>query len=67
MYHKILADECVDFRIVKKLRAHGFDVISVLEAHPSIPDKDVLESVITELPRALARGRKRLTYQYVGF
>ena len=41
--YKILADECVDFRIVKKLRAHGFDVVSVLEAHPSIPDKDVLE------------------------
>jgi predicted nuclease of predicted toxin-antitoxin system len=40
---KILADECVDFRIVRKLRAYGFDVISVLEECPSIPDRDVLK------------------------
>ena len=43
MYHKILADESVDFRIVKKLRENGFSVISVLEKYRSIPDKKVLE------------------------
>ncbi|MGR3310153.1 MAG: DUF5615 family PIN-like protein [Candidatus Brocadiales bacterium] len=43
MYHKILADESLDFRIVKKLRQEGFDVISVLEKYRSIPDKKVLE------------------------
>jgi len=39
----ILADECVDFRIVRKLREHGFSVHSVLEECPSIPDPQVFE------------------------
>lgn len=43
MHLKILADECVDFRIIKKLRTEGFTVISVLEKYRSIPDKKVLE------------------------
>jgi len=43
LLHKILVDESVDFRIVKKLRREGFDVISVLEKFRSIPDKKVLE------------------------
>lgn len=43
MHHKLLADECVDFRIIKTLRAHGFDVVSVREEYPSIPDEDVLK------------------------
>ena len=39
----ILADECVDFRIVNALRKQGFHVISVIEESPSIPDCDVLQ------------------------
>lgn len=39
---RILADESVDYRIVKALRSKGFEVISVLEENPGIPDKDVI-------------------------
>ncbi len=42
----ILADESVNYKIVKKLRNHGFEVISILEKHPSISDKAVLERSI---------------------
>jgi len=38
-----LADESVNHKIVKELRHNGFEVISVLEKHPSISDKEVLE------------------------
>jgi predicted nuclease of predicted toxin-antitoxin system len=40
---KILADEDVDYRIVKELRNKGFEVASVLEDHKSISDKEVLK------------------------
>ncbi len=40
---RILADESVDFRIVKALRNKGFEVISVAEENPGIPDKDVID------------------------
>jgi len=43
LFHKILADESVDYRIVKKLRQENFEVISILEECPSVPDKKVLE------------------------
>jgi len=43
LHHKILVDESVDYRLVKKLRTEGFDIISVLEKHRSIKDKEVLE------------------------
>jgi len=43
LHHKILVDESVDYRLVKKLRTEGFDIISVLEKHRSIKDKAVLE------------------------
>jgi len=43
LFHKILADESVDNRIVKRLRQENFEVISVLEECRSIPDKKVLE------------------------
>lgn len=43
MKPRILADESVDYRIVKKLRDEGFEVHSILESHPGLPDKDVLE------------------------
>jgi len=43
LHHKIIADESVDFRIVKQLRKEGFGVISILEKYRSIHDKEVLE------------------------
>lgn len=43
MHLKFLADESLDFRIVKELRNKGFDVISVLKEYQGIPDQKVLE------------------------
>lgn len=43
MPHKILADENLDFRIVKRLRQEGYEVISILEDYRSIMDREVLE------------------------
>jgi predicted nuclease of predicted toxin-antitoxin system len=40
---EILADENVDFRIIKDLRNKGFNVISILEDYRSISDKEVLQ------------------------
>jgi predicted nuclease of predicted toxin-antitoxin system len=40
---RILADESVDYRIVKALRNKDFEVISVVEGNPGIPDKDVID------------------------
>jgi len=43
LHLKLLADESVDFRIVRELMNKGFDVISVLKNYRGIPDKEVLE------------------------
>lgn len=40
---KVLADESVDFRIVKSLMDAGFDVVSVLKNYQGVSDKNVLE------------------------
>jgi hypothetical protein len=40
---EILADENVDFRIIKDLRNKGVNVISILEDYRSISDKEVLQ------------------------
>jgi hypothetical protein len=40
---RILADESVDYRIVKALRNKSFEVISVVEENPGIPDNDVID------------------------
>ncbi len=40
---KILADESVDYRIVRKLNDAGFEVISVLKSYQGVSDKEVLE------------------------
>ena len=42
MHPKILADENVDYRIIKELRKKGFNVISVLDNYKGISDKEVL-------------------------
>lgn len=45
---KVLADENVDFRIVRRLREMKFEVLSVLELAPGIPDKKVIEMARNE-------------------
>ncbi len=40
---EIVADECVDFRIIRQLRGVGFQVFSILENNRSAKDKGVLE------------------------
>ena len=42
MQLKILADENVDYQIIKNLRNKGFNVISILENYRGTPDKEVL-------------------------
>lgn len=49
-----LADECVDMRLVRRLRDAGLDILSILETNPSIPDPDVLA-------RAVETGRILIT------
>ncbi len=46
MHLKLLADECLDFRIVQNLRKKGFEIKSILEDCPGINDKDVLNTAI---------------------
>jgi predicted nuclease of predicted toxin-antitoxin system len=52
---RLLADECVDMRVVRQLRTAGHDVLSILETEPGIMDAVVLE-------RALAAGRILITH-----
>ena len=40
---KIIADECVDFGIIRMLRANNVEVYSILEETASIQDVDVLK------------------------
>ncbi len=40
---KILADEDIDFRLIKNLRTKGFEVMSVLKDYQGASDKEVLE------------------------
>ena len=40
---KILADENIDYGIIKHLRDKGFNIISVFEISRGIPDKDVIK------------------------
>ena len=39
---RIVTDECVDFGIIRKLRANGVEVFSISEEVGSIKDNDVL-------------------------
>lgn len=45
---KIVADESVDFRIVKALRTEGHEVWAVVEEDPSITDKEVLSIAVDQ-------------------
>ncbi len=40
---KFVADESVDFRIIKFLRASGFEVIAIIKDRPGIDDDEVLK------------------------
>jgi len=43
MSNKFLANESVDFRIVKALRDENKSVVAITEDHPGISDEEVLE------------------------
>ena len=43
----VLADESVNYKIIKTLRNNQFEVISILEKNPGISDKAVLEQAIS--------------------
>lgn len=45
---KIVADESVDFTIVRNLRAQGLDVFAIVEQEPSISDDDVLNIAVQQ-------------------
>ncbi|MEM1324330.1 MAG: DUF5615 family PIN-like protein [Bacteroidota bacterium] len=38
----ILADESVDFNIVRRLRAQDYEIETIVETSPGIPDEEVL-------------------------
>ena len=43
MDKKFLADESVDFRVVKPLRESGYQIEAIIELDPSVSDDEVLE------------------------
>ena len=45
---RFLADENVSHLVIKRLRADGFEVISISETRPGVPDKDVLGAADAE-------------------
>ena len=45
---KIVADENLAYRMIKALRNEGFEVLSIEEDAPSIPDNNVLSVAVKE-------------------
>lgn len=45
---RIVADENLAYRMIKALRNEGFDVLSIEEDAPSIPDNNVLSVAVKE-------------------
>jgi predicted nuclease of predicted toxin-antitoxin system len=45
---KIVADENLAYRMIKALRNEGFEVLSIEEDTPSIPDNNVLNVAVKE-------------------
>lgn len=45
---QLLADESVDFGIVRALRSAGFDVLAIAELDPGIPDHEVASRAYEE-------------------
>lgn len=48
MEPKFLVDEDVEYSIVQYLRKQGYDVLSVVEFHPSLDDADILQKAVQE-------------------
>lgn len=44
--NRIVADESVDYSIVKKLRLNGFEVLAICESNPSLRDDEVLSIAV---------------------
>ncbi len=61
----LVADECVDFGIVKILRLKGFDVVSILEDFQGITDKEVIEIAVKHKALLLTEDKDfgELTYR----
>jgi predicted nuclease of predicted toxin-antitoxin system len=45
---RLLADECLDGRLVAWLRGQGHDVVAIGDAHPGIRDRDVMALAVRE-------------------
>ena len=45
---RIVADENLAYRMIKALRVEGFDVLSIEEDAPSIPDNNVLSVAVKQ-------------------
>ena len=43
MPSKIVADQSVDYRLVRYLKDLDFEILSIQDRHPGIPDDEVLE------------------------
>lgn len=65
MKQRFLADESVDFRIVKSLRQDGYEVDAIVEDNASISDEEVL-NIANEIKAVLLTEDKdfgELTYR----
>ena len=63
---RFIADESVDFRIVKSLRGEGYEVKAIVEINPGITDDEVLQ-IANELESILLTEDKdfgELTFRF---
>lgn len=62
---RFVADESVDFRIVRYLRKAGFEVKAIVEENPSISDEEVLEQAFASNALLLTEDKVfgELTYR----
>lgn len=61
---KFVADESVDFTIVKALRNHGLEVYSIAEQEPSIADEDVLALAVRLHAPVITEDKRLELYPY---
>lgn len=54
---KILADESVDFRIVKSLRIKSYQIEAIVELKPGIGDDDVLKMAVEKEAMVLTEDK----------
>ncbi len=43
MTYKFIADENVDYHVIKELRSSGYDIISILEDYRGAKDEDIID------------------------